>query len=984
MKLIIMMKNVRTTGPIWLLVFVLFFSPPEIVMCQKFQTRTMKDRNGYIYETVSNDPAGVRIYTLKNGMKVYLSQNFDEPRIRTVIALRAGSSYDPPANTGLAHYLEHLMFNGTNKIGALNWTKESYYLEQIAELFENHRYESGKPIKKAIYKQIDSLSYEASKYSIAGEYRNLTTSIGSVIVNGITFPDFTAYLSLIPATSLEKFLYLETERFNNIALRNFHTELEVVYEEFNTEQDRVFKQKYYAISEALFEKHPYGQQHVIGTAEHLKNPSIKAIRTYFEKYYVPNNMAVILIGDLQFDKTIQVIDKTLGGLKARAFNRPSLPKEPPILENKKIEISGPDPASVYIGFRFAGVRSEDEKFITLVDMMLGNGVAGLFDINLKASHQMLDAQSSLIVSNDYIVHFLDGYPNEGQSLDEVKELMLGELEKIKSGNFPDWLMQAAINDLKKRKQETMGSIRGLDGELMNSFIQSRPWKDNLDFLDELQSITKKQLTEFAQKHYQHFVVLFKMKGPPTNITKVENPGLTPIRLNADSSSLFAKKFISIPSGKTNFQAVDFSEKIQTSTLENGIKLSYITNSKNNLFQLDMLYDIGRNQNKKLGLAIDYLSNIGTEKYTAEQLKQQFYKYGLTFLVTINEQQTNIHLEGLQENMEYGISLINDIMDHPVADQASYTKFIDEIINARRATASNKRQILFKGLANFALYGEDAPLRNIYSESELRSMNFSEMPFEINNLKKYKQRVFYFGNNLQKTSVLLTKYYKRSLRPQTPAKGRRYDIIKTIPSVYLVNFNQVQADVLIVSRGEKFSPALTILSNMFNRFMEKLVNQEIREKRSLAYSTWGTNSTSPDTAGYNYFQMFAGTQANKLNELLKVMTDLMKALPESEALFQLAKEDQLKRYEAERIISTDIFWTRENQRKQGFDHDFRKNMYEAIQKMTFNDIKKFFSENIAGRDYAILVVANKKDIDIQELSKYGEIKELTADYLFNYY
>jgi len=104
--------------------------------CCNSQTYTAKDSNGFRYEAVKNDPSNARIYTLDNGLKVYLSVNKDQPRIQTFIAVRAGSKNDPRQTTGLAHYFEHMMFKGTDKIGTKDWEKEGALIKQISDLFE--------------------------------------------------------------------------------------------------------------------------------------------------------------------------------------------------------------------------------------------------------------------------------------------------------------------------------------------------------------------------------------------------------------------------------------------------------------------------------------------------------------------------------------------------------------------------------------------------------------------------------------------------------------------------------------------------------------------------------------------------------------------------------------------------------------------------------------------------------------------------------
>ncbi len=119
----------------------------NMMNAQDFKIQTLKDAKGYTYETVNNDPDHVRVYTLKNGLKVYLAKNTDAPRIQTYIPVRTGSNNDPSDNTGLAHYLEHMVFKGTSKLGTKDWAKEKVLIQEISDLYEAHKAEKD-PAKK--------------------------------------------------------------------------------------------------------------------------------------------------------------------------------------------------------------------------------------------------------------------------------------------------------------------------------------------------------------------------------------------------------------------------------------------------------------------------------------------------------------------------------------------------------------------------------------------------------------------------------------------------------------------------------------------------------------------------------------------------------------------------------------------------------------------------------------------------------------------
>jgi predicted Zn-dependent peptidase len=237
-------------------------------------------QNKLDYEFVTNDPLNARIYTLKNGLKVYLSVYKNAPRIQTFIGINAGSKNDPSFATGLAHYLEHMVFKGTNNYGTKNWTKESIELKKIENLYEHYRTLSNPKERKNIYHQIDSISGVAAKYAIANEYDKMLAAIGADGTNASTSFDETIYINDIPSNQVENFLKIESERFKKLVLRLFHTELEAVYEEKNITMDSDQDKVYEAAMAALWKNHTYGTQTTIGTIEHLKNPSMVEIHKF--------------------------------------------------------------------------------------------------------------------------------------------------------------------------------------------------------------------------------------------------------------------------------------------------------------------------------------------------------------------------------------------------------------------------------------------------------------------------------------------------------------------------------------------------------------------------------------------------------------------------------------------------------------------------------------------------------------------------------
>ncbi len=952
---------------------------------KEFKVEKHKDANGYSYEVVTNDPTATRIYTLENGLKVYLSKNSDKPRIQTFIPVRTGSNNDPKDNTGLAHYLEHMLFKGTSKIAALDWKKEKVLLKKISDLYEKHKAEKNPKKRKAIYKQIDAVSQKAATYVAANEYDNMVSALGASGTNAHTWFEETVYKNNIPANELERWMQIESERFGELVLRLFHTELEAVYEEFNRAQDNDFRLVHYEMMRSLFPTHPYGQQTTIGTSEHLKSPSMVAIHKYFDTYYVPNNFAIVLAGDLEYDSTIKMVDKYFGKFKAKELPKKTFPREKPITKPIVKEVFSKEAERVNMAFRFdGGTGSEDEKYITLIDMILSNGQAGLIDLDINQAQKTLGAGCSPSILKEYSYHSFNGRPRQGQSLEQVRDLLLAEIEKIKKGDFPDWLIDATINDLELNAIRSLENANAVASQLYSSYIQGVDWANRLSFYQDLRKITKEQLVKFAKEHYKdNYVIIYKRQGENKSLVKVENPGITPIKIDRTKKSEFAKKLLAQKSGKLKPLFIDYKKKIKTTTF-NGTKIDYIVNESNDLCSLNIIFDMGTYNDKMLSLAISYFHFLGTDKYTPEQIKQEFYKLGIDYDIYAESEKTVISISGLKSSFAKGLELFENILSNLQPNNKAYKEMVKTILKSRKNTKLRKGSIL-GGLVSYARYGANSPLRDILTREQLEAINPQSLVNILKGLLDYKHRMFYYGNDLEGAKNALGKYHHFGKGKAYP-KAKDYKSIPTGGHVYFCNYDMVQTQLLMLRRADKFNPKFFAYAQMFNQYfgsgLSSIVFQEIRESKSLAYSAASSFSIASKKDKYNYVTAFIGTQANKLSAALKAMNNLMQNMPEAEKNFKAAKASALKRIESQRITKTSIFWNYENLKDWGIDYDIRKEVYRELKKMSLSDLQKFFKQAVKGDNYTLILIGDKKTLPMKELRKFGKVKELDVDFLFN--
>jgi len=942
------------------------------------------------YEEVAGDPLKTRIYTLKNGLKVYLTVNPKEPRIQTFIAVKAGSKMDPAQTTGLAHYLEHMLFKGTQHISTKDWAKEKPLLDSISALYEAHLKEHDPAKKKEIYAQIDKVSYEASKYAIPNEYDKMISGLGAKGTNAFTSVEQTVYINDIPANELEKWLMVESERFKEVVLRLFHTELEAVYEEFNRGQDNDFNRSYEAFYKALFPTHPYGTQTTIGKGEHLKNPSMVNIYNYFSQYYVPNNMAICLSGDLDPDKTIGQIEKYFGGYASKEVPKFTFEPQPEFTAPVVSEVYGPQPEHMFIGFRMGGAASKDAMMLKLVNGLLSNGQAGLIDLNIMQKQKVLNAEAYSDINADYSVHGFYGEPREGQKMEEVKDLLLSQLDSIKQGKFGDWLLPAVIKNMKLEQIKAYEKNSSRAFAFVNAFTQGLDWAAVVNEFDEMEKITKEDIVKFANEKYKNnYVVVYKRNGEPKDVLKVDKPQITPVVLNRDDKSQFVTAFDTVQSGRLTPLFVDYKKEILESDV-NSVPFSYVKNQLNELFELSYILDMGTDHDKKLGLAIKYLPYLGTDKYTAEDLQKEFFKLGLSFDVYIARDKAYVSLQGLDESFEEGVKLFEHILSSVKADEQAYLDMVDGLLKERSDAKLDKGTILFSAMTSFGKYGAVSPFTNIIPEKELKAQKAEELVQKIKEITAYKHRIFYFGSaETDKIKNILTQYHKvpGGIVRDYPQPVQYSELDMSENKVYFVNYDMVQSEIMMLSKGNKFDKSLAPATYLFNEYfgsgLSSIVFQEIREAKALAYSAYAAFTSPRKISESHYVQAYVGTQANKMKDAVTAMNELMNNMPEAEVQFNAAKDASMKKIESERIVGSEIFWSYERAKDKGLDYDIRKDIYAQLPNMKMTDLKAFFDKNIQGRKYTYLVLANRKSVDAKVLNSLGKYEELSLEKVFNY-
>ncbi len=941
------------------------------------------------FQTVKGDPLDTKMYTLDNGLRVYMTVNKDEPRIQTYIAVHAGGKDDPSDNTGLAHYLEHMMFKGTEIFGTQDYGAEKPLLQQIDSLYEVYRTLTDPKEREALYHQIDSVSFEASRIAIPNEYDKLMSVIGSEGSNAFTSNDVTCYVEEIPSNQVENWARIQADRFMHCVFRGFHTELEAVYEEYNMGLTDDSEKAIDALDSMLFVHHPYGTQTVIGTQDHLKNPSLKAIRYQKDTYYVPNNVAICLSGDFDPDEMVRIIEKYFGAWEPN----PNLPErsvaaEDPVTAPKVKDVYGYDAEFLMMGWRTPGAGNPESEISEIVGSILYNGRAGLVDTDCLRSQAILDGAFFPYERSDWGLMIAEGMPKEGQTLEQVRDLLLQEVAKLRSGDFPEQLVEAAKANAKLRYMQGLVSNRSRVSLYMNSFINGTSWEWEVGRMDRLAKVTKEDVVAWAQKYLapESYAVVFKRLGEDRSIRKIEAPKITPILTNRDKQSAFLQEIAASEPAPVEPVFVDWDKDMTVSDFQ-GLTLLYKQNEKNDIATLSFRYDCGSDNDPVLDVAAGYLDYLDSDKYSAADYASLLYGLACYAQPQVGGNTTVLSVSGLSENLPAALEAFDYQIRNVKADAGILEELKADMLRSRADQMKNQRACN-SALQNYLIYGPEYIQAGTLSNRRLSALTPEEVIASMRKLLGSRCQILYYGPaSLQEVKQMLGKVCVTEglvpLEKTHPVKRLTPESRVLVAHYDSRQFNYVQYS----DRGETLDLAQDPVLNLFNEYygggMNAIVFQEMRESRALAYGA-GAWLSDPAFPGDTYsFRAYIASQNDKLRKAVEGFDEIIETLPEAPENLEIAKAAILGKLRTQRVTGEQVLYSYLTARELGLTEPREKQLFEKVGALTMEDLRATHERWIAGRTYQYAILGDTKDLDMAFLKSLGPVQTVSLEEIFGY-
>ncbi len=936
------------------------------------------------YQSQAEDLNALKVkeYRLENGLTVWLNEDHSQPKVFGAVVVKAGAKDCP--DTGIAHYFEHMMFKGTDRIGTLDYESEKVLLDSIAMKYDELAMTEDTAARARLQKEINELSIRSSEYVIPNEFNRLINRFGGSGLNAATSYDATIYFNTFSPQYMVQWAEINSERLINPVFRLFQSELETVYEEKNMYGDFIGDQVMDTLMARYFGPHPYAYP-IIGSTKNLKNPRLTEMHKFFEDYYVASNMALILSGDFDAQQVMPILEKAFS--RIRSGNAPKQEKVmlPPFNGRETMKVKFPIPfiKAMGLGFRGVSANHEDQVALNIAVNLLNNANGTGYLDKLMVEHKLMGALAINESMNEAGILAVAIMPKLLiQSYSSAEKMVWDEINRVKNGDFSDEM----FNSLKlEQKRQYASSLENIDSRatvMMNLFSQGKSWNDYLNEVARIESITKEDVVRVAQKYFSNnYLCVTKSTGkyPKDNLPK---PAFSPVvPRNADASSSYAKQLEKIPEQQVAPRIIDFEKDVKTSKLTPLVTLYTTPNPLNDIFTLNISYGIGALEQPELMQLTNYLQLLGTESLSFEQFRSRLQSIGSTLAFDVTSDAFVMKVTGFDNHIDETMELVGDFIRHAKADDKKLRQIVDDAKVSEKAFFKSGDNVA-SALLEQVKYGDQSRYLRKLSLSQIKKLKGKDMLAIYDKVRSVQCDLHYCGTlpvekvigtirqhlPLERTTIASNSPYYRELK--------QYDR----PTVFFIDMpDMAQSIVYGYVKGDPVDDkasrhASRLFSVYFGGDMSSLMFQEIREFRSFAYRTSGRyqlpNHAHKGTAGS--FTAMLSTQSDKTLDALGVLDSLIREMPLKPERVEAVKQTLVNRinndYPPFRNLSEKVA----SARMEGFDRDPAEEFLRDIATMDMQDISRFYREQISGRPVVYVIAGNRKHIDIKKLAEYGTI------------
>ena len=927
----------------------------------------------------------VKEHKLKNGLTVWLNEDHSQPKVFGAVVVKAGAKDCP--DTGIAHYFEHMMFKGTDKIGTVDYDAEKTLLDSIALKYDELAATEDEAARSQIQKEINELSIRSSDYVIPNEFNRLISKYGGSGLNAATSYDATIYFNTFSPQYMSQWAEINSERLLNPVFRLFQSELETVYEEKNMYGDFIGGPVMDRLLARYFAPHPYAYP-IIGSTKNLKNPRLTEMRKFFEEYYVASNMGLILSGDFDTEAVLPVLEKTFSRIRPGEAPKHDIVALPPFKGKEKMKIKFPVPLVKAMGMGFRGVPAnhEDQVALAVAVNMLNNANGTGFLDKLMVDRKIMASMAMNESMNEAGILAVAVIPKlMFQTYGGAEKLVWKEINRVKEGDFSDEIFNSLKQEQRRQYASNLENIDSRARIMMSLYSQGKSWEDYLQEVSGIDALTKEDVVRVARKYFsENYLCVTKTTGkyPKDNLTKPDFSPIVP--KNSEASSEYAKQLEQLPVQEVKPRFIDFQKDVETVSLTPLATLYATANPVTDIFTLNLVYQVGTLAQPKLMHLTNYLQFLGTDSLSFHEFRTRLQVLGSTISFDATDKQFFMRITGFDKHFKETVQLAGDFIRHVKADDKQIRQVINDAKVTEKAFFESSDNIA-NALLEKVKYGEQSRFLTKLSLSEVKKLKGKELLDAFVQVRQTECDLLYCGTlpvaqvreeieaslPLKEITVAVNAPYHRD--------AKKYDK----PTVYFMDMPTASQSIVYgYAKGEVTDDAWSrhaarLFSVYFGGDMSSLMFQEIREFRSLAYRVSGRYILPPHKleGKAGEFVTMLSTQSDKTLDALGIMNSLIHEMPEKEERISTVKQSIVNQVNNDFPSFREVPEKVAGFRRNGFDNDPSEALLSGISDMDMKDIIRFYRHNVRLKPVVYVIVGNSRRIDMKQLETYGNVIRL---------
>jgi predicted Zn-dependent peptidase len=889
-----------------------------------------------------DDPLGVTVHRLSNGLTVYISPNHETPRVHALFRFRSGDRDAP----GIAVLAMRMSRRGTETIGTVDFAKERPLLDRLDQLYAQHAKATDEPTRAKLDAEIDQLTTESSRYEIADEHTQVLLEMGAHRIDATTFRDQTWFEEDIPTNWLPMWAEVSADRWAHPVFRAFRP---VVAEVLGYAKDASFYSG--PLLDAVFPKLFAGNSLGFSNEEMratVQSEPLAKVEAYYRSHFIPNDADLILSGDVDPVTAIPVLEKAFAIWEPKQLP-PKAPLPTAEVVPETIELATPGNRSVSMLWRIP-IELEADPALRVMLFMLG------------AARREAHASGLATLGTGSVAVIIEPTPNE--PLADTERRLLAQVEQVRTGAFKDETLAAVKHDLRVAEQlsglddhQRVVTIAGWSWQLQRS-----SWRDLVAATNREQGVTRADVMRVAQA-----IVTRPRITVHAEAGKVETPVVTGPKVpelafavghSQAAAALLARDRTPLQP-KFSLAGVDYEERPIT-----GGTLVAKHMAKSTIFVLQTRFEVG---SAALPLVC---AALGARMTT---LQPTIRAHGLQPELVCNHRWISLILKGLDEDFDAATAVMHDVWTEPSDDE---WRLAQQTFAEERTTYAGRTDWIPTSIEQYAVFGPSAPFLARFDIDLVKRATAAEAGQSLASLRNAPRWASYVG---PRTADEVATKMPPAGGGTAPTQGFSATVASDRPRVIILDTKGLTHTTYVTA----LFPLTGMYDNLFQARLEMLETYWKSESMSGSlYSGFSMQTAYPyamQEPGYAAVRI-QGTTEDVVPRLQRALSLIFEQALDKDR-FATAKAERFETLQTDWIKSTDVGWRTVSFRAHGFSTDPRIDFSQKSPNTVIDDLRAMTDE-LRKSPRVYVVWGNTEGLDRKGLAALGDITELTVQDLLD--